>query len=70
MVRTTGKNEKSLFVYAISQVDWTPMYRMDTCEAQFAFFDTIVETFRETFFPLKIVRSHSKDHYREKTNRA
>ena len=37
------------------------MYRMDTSEAQFAFFDTIVEPFRETFFPLKIVRSHSKD---------
>ena len=37
--RIMGRNEKSLFAHAISQVDWTPMYQMDSCEVQFAFFD-------------------------------
>ena len=35
--RIQGPNEKAMFVHAIKQVDWTPMYFLDTCEAQYAF---------------------------------
>ena len=40
--RIQGSNEKAMFVHAIKQVDWTPMYFLDTCEAQYALFDIIV----------------------------
>ena len=56
-----NRNEKSLFAHAISQVDWTPMYRMDSCEIQFVYFDTIMETFMNTYLPFKTTAIHSKD---------
>ena len=59
--RIMGRNEKSLFAHAVSQVDWTPMYQMDSCEVQFAFFDTIMETFIDTYLPFKTTSTHSKD---------
>ena len=43
--------KKSLFAYAISHIDWTPMYEMNTCEAQFVYFDIIMDTFKNTIFP-------------------
>ena len=59
--RIQGPNEKAMFVHAIKQVDWTPMYFLDKCEAQCAFFDTIVRTMIETYFPLKTTKVHTKD---------
>ena len=43
-VRCMGPNEKETFAIALSAVKWGPLYRLATCEEQYAYYQTIINT--------------------------
>ena len=60
-IRVSGNNEKALFVKNLKEINWTGLYRLNSCEEQFLFFDQIMTSLIETHFPLKTITTHSKD---------
>ena len=42
-IRAMGENEKALFDRALSAVSWEPLFRLDTCEAQYAYYQTMID---------------------------
>ena len=48
-IRVSGKNEKALFVKNLKEINWTGLYRLNSCEEQFIFFDQIMTSLIETF---------------------
>ena len=42
-IRAIGENEKALFDRALSAVSWEPLFRLDTCEEQYAYYQTIID---------------------------
>ena len=61
LVRISGKNEKALFVNALTNTRWTEMYKLDTCKEQFEYFDNIMSGYIDNSFPYKTVTIHNKD---------
>ena len=61
IVRVSGKNEKAMFVHNLQKVNWTELYRLDSCKDQFAYFDGIMSELIDAHFPLKTIVSHTKD---------
>ena len=55
-----GQNEKVLFVNALSQLHWTVLYKMQTCQKQFHFFDAAIANLIDTYFPMKETTYHTK----------
>ena len=60
-IRDMGENEKALFDRALSAVSWEPMVRLETCEEQYAYYHTMIDSIMEICFPYKIVTRHSAD---------
>ena len=60
-IRAMGENEKALFDRALSAVSWEPMFRLETCEEQYAYYQTMIDSLMEMCFPCKIVTRHSAD---------
>ena len=61
--RAMGENEKALFDRALSAVSWEPLFRLETCEEQYAYYQTILEvgvTSRSREFPNDNIRAPSK----------
>ena len=56
-----GENEKALCHRALSAVSWEPMFRLETCEEQYAYYHTMIDSLMEMCFPYKIVTRHSAD---------
>ena len=51
-IRAMGENEKALFDRALSAVSWEPMFRLETCEEQYAYYQTMIDSVMEMCFPL------------------
>ena len=41
--RALGENEKALFDRALSAVSWEPLFRLETCEEQYAYYQTMID---------------------------
>ena len=59
--RAMGENEKALFDRALSAVSWEPLFRLETCEEQYAYYQTMIDSLVEMCFPYKAVTRHSAD---------
>ena len=55
------ENEKALFDRALSAVSWKPLFRLETCEEQYAYYQTMIDSLMEMCFPYKVVTRHSAD---------
>ena len=60
-IRAMGENEKALFDRALPAVSWEPLFRLDTCEEQYAYYQTMIDCLIEICFPYKVVTRHSAD---------
>ena len=61
MVRPHNTNGEALLAQAIHNINWTPLYQMDTCEEMTAcFYDTIIGLI-DYYLPLQKVKRHSTD---------
>ena len=60
-IRAMGDNEKALFDRALSAVSWEPLFRLDTCEEQYAYYQTTIDCLMQICFPYKVVTRHSAD---------
>ena len=60
-IRAMGDNEKALFDRALSAVSWEPLFWLDTCEEQYAYYQTMIDCLMQICFPYKVVTRHSAD---------
>ena len=60
-IRAMGDNEKALFYRALFAVCWVPLFRFETCEEQYAYYQTMIDCLMHICFPYKIVIRHSAD---------
>lgn len=60
-IRQTGPREKIHFANELVNVRWEPLYRLETCEEQFAFYQGTMERLMNDCFPAKTVTRHSAD---------
>ena len=60
-VRIQGQNEKALFVYELKQINWLPLYHLNSCEEKFICFDKTMTDLIEKYFPRKMISYHTKD---------
>ena len=56
-----GPNEKETFAIALSAVKWEPLYTLATCEEQYAYYQTIIDTLMQVCFQTKVVSRHTSD---------
>ena len=61
LVRDSRPSNRKLVREKLSQVNWSPLYSIQSCDEQFQFFSSIVNSIVETFLPLKQVKSDSND---------
>ena len=50
-----GPSEKASFAMALSSVSWEPLFRLNTCEKKFLYYQTIINSLMELCFPTKTV---------------
>ena len=60
-VRSQDPNGKALLAQAISEVDWTPLYSMDTCDQMVTQFYNTVTGLIDIYLPMLTVKRHSSD---------
>ena len=60
-IRAMGVNEKALFDRALSAVSWEPLFRLDTYEEQYAYYQTMIDCLKTICFPYKGVMRHSAE---------
>jgi len=60
-VRSRDPNAKALLARAISEVDWTPLYNMDTCDQMVTQFYNTVTGLVDVHLPMLTVKRHSSD---------
>ena len=61
LVRDSRPSNRKLVREKLSQVNWSPLYSMQSCDEQFQFFSSTVNSIVETFLPLKKMKSVSND---------
>ena len=49
------------FAMALSAIKWEPLYILETCEEQYAYYQTIIDKLMQMCFPTKVVSRHSSD---------
>ena len=60
-IRAMGENEKAFFDRALSAVSWETLFRLNTCEEQYAYYHTMIDCLMEICFQYKVVTRHSVD---------
>ena len=60
-VRCMGPKEKETFAMALSVIKWEPLYILETCEEQYAYYQTIIDKLMQMCFPTKVVSRHTSD---------
>ena len=46
---------------ALSVIKWEPLYILETCEEQYAYYQTIIDKLMQMCFPTKVVSRHTSD---------
>ena len=60
-VRCMGPNEKETFAKALSAIKWEALYRLESCEEQYAYYQTIIDKLMHMCFPSKTISRHTSD---------
>ena len=61
LIQCTDEKEKATFSRALSLINWEPLFRLDTCEEQYVYYQTMIECLMDTCFPYKHVTRHTAD---------
>ena len=59
--RRMGHNERTMFVNALSKVNWLSLYNLQSCEEQFAFFEKTINALMDEHIPMQIKVIEEKD---------
>jgi len=59
VVRSQDANGRALLSQAMSEINWTPLYRMDTCDQMTQTFYSIVISLLDYYLPLMTVTCHT-----------
>ena len=59
--RCAGHNERSLFVNAISNINWNNLYNMPSCQEKFDAFSDTITNLLDTYLPMKAVKRVTND---------
>jgi len=61
VVRSQDTNGRALLSQAIAETDWTPLYRMDTCDEMTQAFYSTITSLVDYYLPLMTVKCHTTD---------
>ena len=56
-----GVKEKETFELALSLIKWEPLYRLDSCNEKYVYYQTVIDKLIEICFPSKVVTRHTGD---------
>ena len=59
--RTSNMGAKSAFVEALTEVNWTPLYQIQSCINQYHFFSSIITSLLDVHLPAKTTKIHATD---------
>lgn len=59
--RVMGQNEKTMFCYELSNIQWEPLYHLVSYEDKVTYFSDILSILLDKHFPPKTVVRHTKD---------
>ena len=60
-VKSMGAKEKATFELALSLIKWEPLYRLDSYNEQYVYYQTVIDKLIEICFPSKVVTRHTGD---------
>ena len=60
-VKSMGAKEKATFELALSLIKWEPLYRLDSCNEQYVYYQTVIDKLIEICFPSKVVTRYTGD---------
>ena len=60
-VKSIGAKEKETFELALSLIKWEPLYRLDSCNEKYVYYQTVIDKLIEICFPSKVVTRHTGD---------
>ena len=61
LTRRTGLQEKIHFADELAKIRWEPLFHLNTCEEQFAFYQNTMDRLMRDCFPLRTVTRQSAD---------
>ena len=61
MVRDTRSSNRKLVFEALSSINWSPLYRMASCNDKFHYFSFIVNSIVDQYLPMRRLKSDSSD---------
>ena len=56
-----GPAEKASFAMGVASIRWEPLFRLNTCEEKYLYYQTIINSIMEHCFPIKTVTRHTAD---------
>ena len=56
-----GCEGKGKFELALSLIKWEPLYRLDSCNGKYVYYQTVIDKLIEICFPSKVVTRHTGD---------
>ena len=60
-VKGMGAKGKATFELALALIKWEPLYRLDSCNEKYVFYQTVIDKLNEICFPSKVVTRHTGD---------
>ena len=60
-VKSTGAKEKETFELPLSLIKWEHLYRLDSCNEKYVYYQTVIDKLIEICFPSKVVTRHTCD---------
>ena len=60
-LQSMGTKEKATFELALSLIKWEPLYRLDSCNEKYVYYQTVIDKLIGLCFPSKVVTRHTGD---------
>ena len=60
-VKSMGAKENETFELALSLIKWEPLYRLDSCNENYVYYQTVIDKLIEICLPSKVVTRHTGD---------
>ena len=60
-INSMGAKEKATFELALSLIKWEPLYRLDSCNEKYVYYQTVIDKLLEICLPSKVATRHTGD---------
>ena len=60
-VESMGAREKARFELVLSLIKWEPLYKLDSCNEKYVYYQTVIGKLIEICLPSKVVTRHTGD---------